>query len=282
MGTHPIFESDFDCLTVTKIFRMNCFKIAKEKFTYRTDFSRNFIRELALSLVISGALRIILLHIPDLKLRIDTTEIYVDVAADFLSQKLNWLKQSPGGLKLNPQLTGFLTQLCYHHIMIWQNYAKHVLFQIDNYGHCVLYCSYFSIPFTLAIIADLVSLLTLHFYCFYIYSLRLYQFWIHALGDFWRLFRGLKFNPLKKRVDSIYEERDTDRFILGAMLFSIFIFLLPTVLTFYLLFASIRLLCVVIQTIIFIPKELVFPSPINNKSNISLPKKILYGHIIDS
>ena len=140
---------------VTKIFRMNCFKIAKEKFTYRTDFSRNFIRELGLSLVISGALRIILLHIPDLKLRIDITETYVDVAADFLSQKLNWLRQSPGGLKLNPQLTGFLTQLCYHHIMIWQNYAKHVLFQIDNYGHCVLYCSYFSIPFSLGNNANL-------------------------------------------------------------------------------------------------------------------------------
>ena len=41
------------------------------------------------------------------------------------------------------------------------------------------------------------SLLTLHFYCFYIYSLRLYQVWIYGLGEFLNLFRGLKYNPLK-------------------------------------------------------------------------------------
>ena len=49
---------------------------------------------------------------------------FTDDTANFLSTKLDLLRESPGGLKLNPQLTSFLTTLCFHHIRIWQNYAK--------------------------------------------------------------------------------------------------------------------------------------------------------------
>ena len=45
--------------------------------------------------------------------------------------------------------------------------------------------------------ADLLTAMTLHFYCFYIYSLRLYQLWTYGLKELWNLFRGLKYNQLK-------------------------------------------------------------------------------------
>ena len=120
------------------------------------------------------------------------------------------------------------------------------------------------------------SLLTLHFYCFYIYSLRLYQVWIYGLGEFWNLFRGLKYNPLKKRVDTIYEEFDTLRFILGAMIFSIFLFLFPTVLVFYLVFTTMRLACRLITFIVSIPSSLLH-SPTKSKNQPGLLVTIITG-----
>ena len=52
---------------------------------------------------------------------------------------------------------------------------------------------------------------------------------------------------LQDRVDSIYEADDTSRFILGALLFSIVLFIFPTVLLFYIVFVILRLLCKVLQ-----------------------------------
>lgn len=149
---------------------------------------------------------------------------FTDDTANFLSTKLDLLRESPGGLKLNPQLTLFLTKLCFHHIRIWQNYAKLLFAKIMlNRSYLYVICclnsacflgngmNHMVCPafifirfgensvyhFKWALVSDMFSLLTLHFYCFYIYSLRLYQLWIYGLGELLNLFRGLKYNPLK-------------------------------------------------------------------------------------
>lgn len=218
---------------------------------------------------------------------------FTDDTANFLSTKLDLLRESPGGLKLNPQLTSFLTTLCFHHIRIWQNYAKLLFTKIMlNRSYLHVICCLNSACF-LALVSDMFSLLTLHFYCFYIYSLRLYQVWIYGLGELLNLFRGLKYNPLKKRVDSVFEEFDTQRFILGAMIFSIFLFLFPTVLIFYLIFTMARLVCHFIQELLVLHSYLTdsiarrllsedecpeTKSTFQQNENLSLLNKIIYGH----
>ena len=149
------------------------------------------------------------------------------------------------------------------------------------------------------------SLLTLHFYCFYIYSLRLYQVWIYGLGEFLNLFRGLKYNPLKvcyptninvktneyiqKRVDSVFEQFDTQRFILGAMIFSIFIFLFPTVLIFYLIFTMARFVCHFVQDCLHVFQQDqkisgIFGKIFSQNQLCKLSKEflVLHSYLIDS
>ena len=169
---------------------------------------------------------------------------------------LDWLKHSPGGIKLNPQMTSFLTKLCYHHVRIWQSYAKLILARLIEHQAYILALGKISISAFSSFLSISFSVFTLHFYCFYVYALRLYQVWIYGLGEFWNLFRGLKYNPLKCRVDTIYEEFDTLRFILGAMIFSIFLFLFPTVLIFYLVFTLMRTGCLLIKFTLTIPNRL--------------------------
>jgi len=62
----------------------------------------------------------------------------VDQAADALVDGLDWLKHSPGGIKLNPQMTSFLTKLCYHHVRIWQSYAKLILTRLIEHKFYIL------------------------------------------------------------------------------------------------------------------------------------------------
>jgi len=58
---------------------------------------------------------------------------------------------------------------------------------------------------------------------------------MNAVSSLWRLFRGKRWNVLRKRVDSaVY---NVDQLFLGTLLFTILLFLLPTTALFYAVFA---------------------------------------------
>ena len=63
------------------------------------------------------------------------------------------------------------------------------------------------------------------------------------------LFTGKKWNFLRSRVDSV--EYDVDRLFIGTLLFTIVLFLFPTVLLYYIVFASLRLLVLIIQSFLY-------------------------------
>ncbi|GFV77179.1 phosphatidylinositol N-acetylglucosaminyltransferase subunit Q [Trichonephila clavipes] len=102
--------------------------------------------------------------------------------------------------------------------------------------------------FVLCLLSDLVSLATIHIYCFYGYAARLYGYQIIALSSLWRLFRGKKWNPLRQRVDSY--TYDIHQLFLGTFIFTVLLFLLPTVLIYYCVFTCLRILVLIIQGII--------------------------------
>ena len=113
-----------------------------------------------------------------------------------------------------------------------------------------------------------LSLLTLHFYCFYIYAVRLYHFWVTCLKSLWKLFFGKKINPLfDNRVDSIFSDENVDhanrRLILGSLIFAIFVWLFPTIIVYYVVFATLRVLSLFLQSILsFFLKLFVHSKPI--------------------
>jgi len=68
----------------------------------------------------------------------------------------------------------------------------------------------------------------------------LYNLQLNALSSLWRLFRGKKWNVLRKRVDSaVY---NVDQLFLGTLLFTILLFLLPTTALFYAVFAVVNII----------------------------------------
>eukprot|EP00035_Acanthoeca_spectabilis_P005219 m.111260 g.111260 ORF g.111260 m.111260 type:complete len:338 (+) comp12920_c0_seq2:257-1270(+) len=81
---------------------------------------------------------------------------------------------------------------------------------------------------------DLVVMLTVHVQCSFVYSRALHQFTVAVLASSFRLFRGLKANPLRNRIDSC--DYDTSALLFGTMILSISLFLYPTVLAVFVVF----------------------------------------------
>lgn len=71
---------------------------------------------------------------------------------------------------------------------------------------------------------------------------RLYRLQVYVLSSLWRLFRGKKWNVLRHRVDSA--SFDVDQLFVGTLLFTIFLFLLPTTGLYYIVFTLVNLIYV--------------------------------------
>lgn len=91
----------------------------------------------------------------------------------------------------------------------------------------------------ISLFSDLLSVLTIHIYSFYIASARIFNWQLTILMSLFHLFRGKKQNVLRNRIDSC--DYDLDQLLLGTILFTLLFFLLPTVVVFYLTFASARM-----------------------------------------
>ncbi|KAL4284671.1 hypothetical protein GQ457_16G027290 [Hibiscus cannabinus] len=75
---------------------------------------------------------------------------------------------------------------------------------------------------------------------------------LHALAALWRIFRGRKWNPLRQRLDSF--DYTVKQHVVGSLLFTPLLLLLPTTSVFYIFFSimntAISLSCMFIEVII--------------------------------
>jgi phosphatidylinositol glycan class Q protein len=100
----------------------------------------------------------------------------------------------------------------------------------------------------IALFSDLLSILTLHIYSFYLASARIFNWQYTILLSLFQLFRGKKHNVLRKRIDSC--DYDLDQLLLGTILFTLLFFLLPTVVVFYLTFALSRMAIITLKAVL--------------------------------
>lgn len=110
------------------------------------------------------------------------------------------------------------------------------------------YCSFAGATLPIAMLSDLVTLLTLDIYAFYAASARTWNWQLTIITSLFHLFRGKKRNVLRNRIDSC--DYDLDQLLLGTILFTLLFFLIPTVFVFYLLFASARIAIITIQALL--------------------------------
>uniref|UniRef100_A0A060T945 ARAD1D08624p n=1 Tax=Blastobotrys adeninivorans TaxID=409370 RepID=A0A060T945_BLAAD len=155
-----------------------------------------------------------------------------------------WLMDWPGGLKLNNELAQFLGELFLWVIQFWSSILGHVRPYFPLLVKTVGYSSFVGATYLLALVTDLLSILTLHVYWFYVASAKIYNWQLTALQSLFHIFRGKKRNLLRKRIDST--NYDLDQLLVGTVLFIVLIFLLPTVVVFYLSFAFSRLVSVLV------------------------------------
>ncbi len=162
---------------------------------------------------------------------------------------LEWLIDVPAGLKLNNQLTGFLSDKLINLLRLWEFfYSVFVIHFLDQIVYYILYMRFMGITITLSLLFDFLKFLNLWLICFYIFSLQVVRMHLSTLRSLFRLFMGRKWNPLRKRVDSCCH--DPNQLLLGTLFFISLLFLLPTSFMFFGVILSLRIIQYSIQSII--------------------------------
>ncbi|QCD96994.1 phosphatidylinositol glycan [Vigna unguiculata] len=173
----------------------------------------------------------------------------------FLRSGCVWLMGNPAGFKLNAELAGVLGMVSLNAVQIWSTLWIFVGFVFNHIiqGLSVLgiLCG-FTVP--AALIIDMIALATLHVSTLHWFISLIYSSQIQALAALWRLFRGRKWNPLRRRLDSF--DYTVKQHIVGSLLFTPLLLLLPTTSVFYIFFSivdtAINLICLLIEVTISI------------------------------
>jgi phosphatidylinositol glycan class Q protein len=178
-----------------------------------------------------------------------------------LRRTIAWLTDQPAGLKLNNELTAFLGDLFLWVIDHWSSEFAIRIYCTDD-ADCIValgpilphliwfigITSFAGASMPIAMFSDMLSILTLHIYSFYMASARIYNWQYTILLSLFQLFRGKKNNVLRKRIDSC--DYDLDQLLLGTILFTLLFFLLPTVVVFYLTFACSRMAIISLKAVL--------------------------------
>ncbi|CAI9716396.1 phosphatidylinositol N-acetylglucosaminyltransferase subunit Q-like isoform X2 [Octopus vulgaris] len=196
-----------------------------------------------------------------------------------LSSILQWLMGSPAGLKLNSQLNGFLGSFFKYNIYVWTTYLTVILEPIlATFLQCSLFSGIFGFSLQLSLLQDIVSLMALHIYCFYVFASRFYYFQVYTLSSLWRLFCGKKWNVLRHRLDTA--SNDIDHLFVGTLFFTVLLFLLPTTAVYYSLFTLLHLVILLFHTFVTSITDWVINVPIYSMMQWLIRAKSVAGHVI--
>ncbi|KAI9446870.1 Gpi1-domain-containing protein [Lactarius indigo] len=157
---------------------------------------------------------------------------------DFTRDALLWLDNWPEGLKLNTELSSFLLHVFLGVLELWAYILRSLSPHFPMIVYAIGLSGYGGLTVPLSLFSDLFNALTLHVSMSYLVLKRALSYQTFALRSLWNLFRGKRFNVLHQRTDSWHYE--VDQLILGTLLFTLFTFSLPTLLSYALLFSLMR------------------------------------------
>ncbi|KAJ8767432.1 hypothetical protein K2173_017476 [Erythroxylum novogranatense] len=162
-----------------------------------------------------------------------------DITNEFLRSGCVWLMGVPAGFKLNTELAGVLGMISLNIIQVWSTVWILIgWLTIHFIKGLALFGILLGATVPAALIIDLISLATLHVSTIYWGVSLIYSWQIKALAALWRLFRGRKWNPLRQRLDSY--DYTVKQHIVGSLLFTPLLLLLPTVSAFYIFFTILK------------------------------------------
>ncbi|KAI9591861.1 N-acetylglucosaminyl transferase component-domain-containing protein [Syncephalis fuscata] len=153
---------------------------------------------------------------------------------------IEWLKGWPAGLKLNSDLDHFLGDMFLWMLRIWSEVLLAVKPTLPSVVAVIGAIGIVGGSMMVSLATDILSLLTLHVYWFYVGAARIYHWQLMILQSLFNLFRGKKRNVLRHRIDS--HNYDLDQLLIGTFLFTLLAFLFPTVAVYYATFCASRII----------------------------------------
>uniref|UniRef100_A0A0D9WEP2 Uncharacterized protein n=1 Tax=Leersia perrieri TaxID=77586 RepID=A0A0D9WEP2_9ORYZ len=161
-----------------------------------------------------------------------------------------WLMGVPAGFKLNTELAELLGMVSLNAIQIYSTlwsivggFLRHIICGLAFSG--VL----FGLTVPVSFFIDVIRLATLHVTLLQWLISLIYSRQIQAVTSLWRLFRGRKWNPLRQRLDSY--DYTVEQHVVGSLLFTPVLLLLPTTSIFYIFFSilstAIISLCILLE-----------------------------------
>lgn len=118
-----------------------------------------------------------------------------------LRELLEMLEGSPVGLKLNVQLNNFLLSCFIYHVDLWWNFIVIVEPAIQYLFTPITMIGLMGFSFQCALVCDVITLITLHAHCFYIYAAMLYKLELTSIRSLMRIVVGRRLNVLKSELE---------------------------------------------------------------------------------
>ncbi len=172
--------------------------------------------------------------------------VYTLTMLQWTQDLVTWLMGIPAGLKLNTPLGHFLGIRCLTILELWDIfYADFIATYLTSIVSVISLSSLFGVTVFLSVLHDFLKFLNLCLICFLVVTFRIFSLQISALKSLARLFMGKKWNVLRERVDSCHY--DTSQLLLGTVLFTVLLFLLPTTGIYLAIFLLLRMLQFTVQ-----------------------------------
>lgn len=194
----------------------------------------------------------------------------------------HWLMSWPAGFKLNTQLARFMGDVTIWIICAWHSLLSRVL--SDRITRGIIWLIAVSgflggATIQISLVIDLFTVLSFHLFLLYRLFARVYFQQYTVLLSLFRVFRGLKFNVLRNRID--HGDHDVHQLLLGTILFTVVLFLQPTIFAFYIVFTMVRLaalafVCLLCVALAFLNHFPLFPLLLRIKSPKRVPSGITF------
>ncbi|KAL1832985.1 hypothetical protein ACET3Z_002636 [Daucus carota] len=179
-----------------------------------------------------------------------TLKLFANITNYVLRMGCVSLMGNPAGFKLNNELAIVLGMLSLNAIQVWSTIcffmSSYFLYFIRGVAICGIL---FGLTTSAALIVDFITFATIHVRCLHWLISLIFSHQLQAVAALWRLFRDQKLNPLRQRLDSY--DYTVDQHVVGSLLFTPVLLLLPTSSAFYIFFAlmgtTVSFVCIFIE-----------------------------------
>jgi len=205
--------------------------------------SFNAWMQAALDVILGGIVGILMLQSPN-NMILPLLRFVWSLGHDrLLRDNIRWLETFPVGFKLNVPLTynmgREITTLMtiYDSIseIVWTNTAMEILLMVLGFVSVIM-----GLTTLITMSIDLITVVTWHVTIMATCFRQVHNAQWYLLAASWRLFCGKKYNTLRQRTDTM--EYDYMQLLFGILVFSSVLFLVTTVLVYYVFFAILHLL----------------------------------------